>query len=414
MKKTPEETYRARKQFFNDHAGSWLDTWYRDPGTGLLDRHRKDFERLFAIVPLKPGDRVLDAGCGSGILVPMILQRITRTGTLYELDFAEKMIETNRELHGEGNIRFLVADAADAPLEDESIDVVFCFSCFPHFHDKDRTMQTLSRILVRGGTLVVSHFESSEGINKHHASCQAVMHDHLAGEPEMRGLFRRNALHIDRFIDEPGFYCIRATKRAFTGGPDPHGYSGKPPDAPPAGSKSPSMAENTGTAGSKHVPAAAAVCGLPCDACSIFIGSHEDPARLAALAARMGWNPEEAHCDGCRSAKRTPYCRACGLYRCAERRGYAFCSECGEYPCADLEAFHRERPHRAEIRENLQRIGEIGADSWLAEIRRRYACPSCGTLNSAYDLKCRACGHEPGCDYVEAHREEILKALSAR
>jgi ubiquinone/menaquinone biosynthesis C-methylase UbiE len=208
MKMTPEEICRTRKQFFNDSAESWLDTWYKDPETGRLDRHQKDFDRLFAIVPLNPGDRVLDAGCGSGVLVPMVLQRITGKGMLYELDFAEKMIETNRSLHNEENIRFIIADAAEAPLDAESCDVVLCFSCFPHFHDKERTMLTLSRILKRGGTFVVAHFESSEGINKHHESCHAVMHDHLPHESEMRDLFQRNALRIEMFIDEPGFYCV--------------------------------------------------------------------------------------------------------------------------------------------------------------------------------------------------------------
>jgi len=172
------------------------------------------------------------------------------------------------------------------------------------------------------------------------------------------------------------------------------------------------MTENTNRATSGRVPVKAAVCGLPCDACSIFIAGHEDPARLALLAERMGWSPEEALCDGCRAAKRTPYCEACELYKCAERRGYAFCGECEEYPCADLQAFQHERPHRAELWENLARIAEIGAEAWLEEAKKHYTCPSCGTLNSAYDLKCRACGHEPSCDYVAAHREAILKALS--
>ena len=44
------------------------------------------------------------------------------------------------------------------------------------------------------------------------------------------------------------------------------------------------------------------------------------------------------------------------------------------------------------------RIGEIGRGGLADEVKERYTCPSCGTLNSAYDLKCRSCGHEPGND----------------
>jgi ubiquinone/menaquinone biosynthesis C-methylase UbiE len=212
MKMTPDETYRMRKQYFDDHAERWLDTWYKDPATGRFDKHEKDFKRLFSLLPLKPGDRVLDAGCGTGVLVPFVLERITPAGILYELDFSEKMIEANRGLHAQENIRFIASDAETAPLEEGSCDVVICFSCFPHFQDKEKAMTMLSRILKPRGTLVVSHFNSSEEIKKHHASCHAVMHDFLPDEAGMRTLLRKVDLNIEVFIDEPGFYCIIAEK----------------------------------------------------------------------------------------------------------------------------------------------------------------------------------------------------------
>lgn len=155
---------------------------------------------------------MLDAGCGSGILVPFILERIGTTGVLVEMDFSGKMIEANQRLHAADNIRFMVGDVENASLEKASCDVVLCFSCFPHFHDKAKAMKTLAHILKPGGVFVVSHFGSGDEINRHHESCHAVMHDRLPDEAAMLKLFEDAGLLVGLFINEPGFYCIIAGK----------------------------------------------------------------------------------------------------------------------------------------------------------------------------------------------------------
>jgi hypothetical protein len=160
-----------------------------------------------------------------------------------------------------------------------------------------------------------------------------------------------------------------------------------------------------------QAPTIAAVCGLFCSACTFYIGTHEDPARLEYMASRFGMPAEKLQCDGCRSERRLFYCSDCHMSTCANERGLAFCGECSDYPCETLQVFVAERPHRADIYRDLPRIAEIGGEAWVAEVTVRYSCPDCGTLNSAYDLVCRSCGRDPSNAYVAAHREVIEARL---
>ncbi len=150
-----------------------------------------------------------------------------------------------------------------------------------------------------------------------------------------------------------------------------------------------------------------AVCGLYCPACLIYIASHETEEKRAELAQLLDKPPEALHCDGCRAEERYTYCRTCKMSACAQEKGLDFCGECDEYPCADLRAFQAARPHRLELWAAQARIGEAGWRQWLAEMAERYACPKCGTTNSAYNLACRECGATPSCAYVAEHRAEI-------
>jgi hypothetical protein len=158
-------------------------------------------------------------------------------------------------------------------------------------------------------------------------------------------------------------------------------------------------------------PVMAAVCGIFCSACSFYIATREDPARLERLATSFGVSREAVRCEGCRGGCRIDYCAGCHMFPCAAERGYQFCAECPECPCPELESFIAERPHRADIRRDLVRIAEIGPEAWIAEATERHSCPACGTLNSFYDLACRSCGRDPSSLFVEEHRALIIARL---
>jgi Protein of unknown function (DUF3795) len=154
----------------------------------------------------------------------------------------------------------------------------------------------------------------------------------------------------------------------------------------------------------KHLTA---VCGLFCPSCLVYIAARETLEKREKIAQALHLSVKDLKCDGCRSANRFSYCDTCKMVACAAEKGLDFCGACADYPCDDLRAFQAAMPHRLELWQSQARIKEIGFEQWFVEMLEHYACPQCGTLNSAYHLACRGCGTTPSCAYVGVHQAEI-------
>ena len=161
-----------------------------------------------------------------------------------------------------------------------------------------------------------------------------------------------------------------------------------------------------------QVKAQSAICGLFCPSCICFIDTKEYPEKLKEKAQERGVAVEDLRCCGCRSDTLYIYCREhCFMKPCAEDRGIDFCGECPEYPCTQMKDFQSAKPHRLELWESQERIKEAGYEKWYMEMIEHYSCPECNTINSAYDLKCRNCNHDPSCEYVRTHRSQIEEMM---
>lgn len=137
-------------------------------------------------------------------------------------------------------------------------------------------------------------------------------------------------------------------------------------------------------------------CGLNCGACQVM-GANErgDKAWLEKFAAEHKCKPEDLICHGCKSPEAAICCADCDTKVCAEGKGVEFCIECTEFPCQRLSDFHNDKyPHHSAIFKNLAAIREKGVEAWLAEEKKRWACPKCGERFYWYSEKCAKCGTE--------------------
>lgn len=156
----------------------------------------------------------------------------------------------------------------------------------------------------------------------------------------------------------------------------------------------------------------AAVCGLYCKSCSVYIGTMDnDEQRLERIGRTMNQSIADTRCEGCRSNVLSAHCRTCTFRSCAEGKNIRFCGECSEFPCAKLAEFQKQLPHRVELYQSLALLKDADLEQWHQQMISDYSCPECGTINSAYDYRCRNCGNEPGNPYIERNRDWIRRHL---
>ena len=119
--------------------------------------------RLVAIdrMAIKPGDRVLEVGVGTGINTSLYPTTCHVTG----IDLSTSMLEKARErVEREGlkNVRLLEMDAASLTFADSSFDIVYAPYLISVVPDPVQVVREMRRVCRPGGRIIVlNHFRSS-------------------------------------------------------------------------------------------------------------------------------------------------------------------------------------------------------------------------------------------------------------
>lgn len=220
-----------------------LDPWRAD--AGLSEEQARELARLIELrgrsedevatrnayldlLGIRPGERVLEVGCGSGVVTRELARRVAPGGRVTALDANSTFLEVARDLAEAeglgGAIEFRQGDVHALPLADATFDAVLAVTVLEHIPDAERVVPELVRVAAPGGRVGVVTADTETFIVAH---------------PD-RGLTRRVvAASTDvRFANPwigrrlPGLFEAaglgRVEVRAFTTlGRDPAGFYGK-------------------------------------------------------------------------------------------------------------------------------------------------------------------------------------------
>lgn len=110
-------------------------------------------QALLDRLDLQGHETVLDAGCGSGRVTALLLERLPE-GRVLAVDAAEGMIEEARANLDDSRVTVLRQDLTELAL-DEQVDAVFSSAVFHWIHDHETLFARLAGALRPGGRLVV-------------------------------------------------------------------------------------------------------------------------------------------------------------------------------------------------------------------------------------------------------------------
>jgi len=157
----------------DDPDARWDAVGY-DAGCSYVWAHGKGLVELLAA---RPGERVLDLGCGTGWLTASISEA---GADVLGVDNSAEMIRHARENHPE--LGFEVADGADLPY-DSRFDAVFSNAALHWIHPPERAVEGIARALRVGGRLVAEF-----GGRGNVAQVLAALNDELAAAARTDGV----------------------------------------------------------------------------------------------------------------------------------------------------------------------------------------------------------------------------------
>lgn len=113
---------------------------------------------LVAAAALKPGERVVDVACGTGIVARLAAERVGPSGSVTGVDLSPEMLEVAQSLSTAAStaITWRQGSAEALPLEDGSVDVVLSQLGLMFVEGKAAAAAEMHRVLADGGRLTLN------------------------------------------------------------------------------------------------------------------------------------------------------------------------------------------------------------------------------------------------------------------
>jgi len=147
---------RKLKSWYNKTANRY-DTWGQSVGEFSTETGDKEFRSFVNLVKIRPKERVLDIGTGTG---RYLLYASKQGAICYGIDISENMLKTLRLKAKALGLNFpntKVGSAERLPYPDSFFDWVFCIGVFDYYPISfvRSVLKEINRVLKKGGKAII-------------------------------------------------------------------------------------------------------------------------------------------------------------------------------------------------------------------------------------------------------------------
>ncbi|WP_327167572.1 class I SAM-dependent methyltransferase [Streptomyces subrutilus] len=197
------EDHTHVQEFFGPRAADWDRKF---PGDG------PSFTAAVAESGLRPGDRVLDAGCGTGRALPALRAAVGPGGTVLGADLTPQMLAAAQRAGRAADGALLLADVARLPLRDGALDAVFAAGLIAHLPDPGANLRELARVVRPGGRLALFHPIGRAALAARHG--RELTSQDLRAEHNLRPLLAGSGWDLVSYADEDARFLVLSVRRA--------------------------------------------------------------------------------------------------------------------------------------------------------------------------------------------------------
>lgn len=140
---------------FDDATTAVLERAYQ--GADFRNRRQASFDALAPVA----GERLIDIGCGNGLLTRELALAVGPEGQVIGIDPSAEMLALAEDrIRDLDNVQIIEGAAETLPLEDGSLDGALSLQVFEYLEDPSISLRETHRVLRRGGRLVLGdmHF----------------------------------------------------------------------------------------------------------------------------------------------------------------------------------------------------------------------------------------------------------------